>query len=364
MNHTDIAIAGAGVLGLVLAIAAEKAGKRTLVFGPPPEEEKMGRMIALSYDSVGFLNELGVFSRIRDAMPIRGVTVVDANHKVFFHAHDLQLPALGYTCSYLELYAACRASTNTPIADHLPEKTLESRNYLAILNNDTVTAKVLALTTPASLPAENYQRLRQSTLITAFAESEPFEHAFEIFTDKGPVALLPCPNGIFMVASLQEEDAVLLEGASSTGQQKFLQALIAPAQVTLQRPRVLQKLSLTARYCKKKPGARTLVLGDAWHTLHPIGAQGLNLGLRDVRALQNILTQFDDPGHQAAVKTFYHCREDDVLFTLGLTETLAFLSTGPFLARFAKRQVIDALSSIGILRRLFFEHAVYGWSKV
>jgi len=48
MNHSDIVIAGRGVMGLVLALVTTRQGKRTILLGQPPEEEKMARMIALS----------------------------------------------------------------------------------------------------------------------------------------------------------------------------------------------------------------------------------------------------------------------------------------------------------------------------
>jgi 2-octaprenyl-6-methoxyphenol hydroxylase len=364
MNHVDIAIAGRGVMGLVLALVATRQGKRIILLGQPPEEEKMARMIALSYDSAEFLSELGIFSRIHNVTPIREVKIMDGKHTVSLHAHELQLPALGYTCTYRDIYAACQGVMMTPSSDHLPLKIFGTRAYLAMFNQETITTKLLAITTPVALPKSHYQPLRQATIITAFAEHTPLEQAFEIFTEKGPVALLPCANGIFIVASLQEQDAILLENASESGQAQFLQALVAPAQVQLQQPKFLQRLSFTARYCKEKPRERRIVLGDAWHTLHPIGAQGLNLGLRDIRAFQSVLDSFADPGDEKAIQTFYRLREDDVLLTLGLTQTLYFLSTGPFLARFAQRMVIDALSSFSPLRRFFFEHTVYGWSEI
>jgi 2-octaprenyl-6-methoxyphenol hydroxylase len=156
----------------------------------------------------------------------------------------------------------------------------------------------------------------------------------------------------------------LLEHASGKGQEAFLQSLVAPASIALHQPVVLQRTGFTPRYCKQKPATRALVLGDAWHSLHPIGAQGLNLGLRDIRTLQELWNSSADPGARALIASFYRRREDDVLFTLGLTELLYFLNTSSFLTRFAQGAIIDALSSLAALRRHFFEHTVYGWSKV
>jgi 2-polyprenyl-6-methoxyphenol hydroxylase-like FAD-dependent oxidoreductase len=202
MNHADIAIAGAGVMGMTLAIAAARKGKKSVMLGQWPEKEKMGRMIALSYDSADFLSELGIFSRIQNTTPIRQVTVIDGRHRVSFHAHALQMPALGYTCAYRDIHAPCQSVTDTPILDHLPGNALASRHYLALLDTMTVTTRLLAITTPSAVDAKAYQPLRQSTIVTAFAEHEPLEEAFEIFSRKGPIAILPCTKGLFMVASL------------------------------------------------------------------------------------------------------------------------------------------------------------------
>jgi 2-octaprenyl-6-methoxyphenol hydroxylase len=160
--------------------------------------------------------------------------------------------------------------------------------------------------------------------------------AFERFTDSGPLAMLPMTEGRYSVvwtAREEEADAILALGdADFLGR---LQERFGYRLGRLARPgrRFAYPLRLVLT---REPVRRRLVLiGNAAHTLHPVAGQGFNLGLRDVAALAQVVTDGvrseGDAGSQAVLDAYRRLRGRDQASMGAATDLLARLFINPWL---------------------------------
>jgi 2-octaprenyl-6-methoxyphenol hydroxylase len=104
--------------------------------------------------------------------------------------------------------------------------------------------------------------------------------------------------------------------------------------------------------------ARTVILGNAAHAIHPVGAQGFNLGLRDVAALAELLAQEyrggagADPGHAALLSEYSAWRKPDHEGTIAYSDGLARIYSNPTpLARVARTAGLLAHAFVPSVRR-------------
>jgi 2-octaprenyl-6-methoxyphenol hydroxylase len=136
--------------------------------------------------------------------------------------------------------------------------------------------------------------------------------AFERFTDEGPVALLPLPNarrGLVLTVSADRHDEVTaMDDAAfiALAQQRFgwkLGNLSRPGKRYVHRIRRVLADAIIAQ--------RAVLVGNAAQTVHPIGAQGFNLGLRDALTLAELIGSADDSGAFALLNEYATRRQPD-----------------------------------------------------
>jgi 2-octaprenyl-6-methoxyphenol hydroxylase len=126
---------------------------------------------------------------------------------------------------------------------------------------------------------------------------------------------------------------------------------------------------LTLRVRPARTGNRSVFIGNAAQTLHPVAGQGLNLGLRDAWDLAQILRQARDPGDAATLARYAAMRRIDARATIRITDLLAgaFLGSGP-LGRAARGVGLTAaLTLLDIFpapRRFFARRMIYGPSAL
>ena len=155
--------------------------------------------------------------------------------------------------------------------------------------------------------------------------SAPIAHrAYERFTDEGPLALLPQDDGyalVWCVPPTRAEQLLALDDAA------FLARLGAAFGSRLGRfshttARLAYPLGLNAQ---AGGTARTVAIGNAAQTLHPVAGQGLNLGLRDAAVLARVLAQDSSP---AGLERYAQLRQADRGLTVRVTDTMARIFTG------------------------------------
>ncbi len=344
----DIVIVGGGPVGLSLALALAAAGRRPTLIetGSAPEGAARWdeRCIALNAASQAIFARLGVWPALAPAAtPIVATHISERGRfgMARFTAEEAGLPALGYNLPMRHLLQtlwqrvrqldiavqspmAVAAHSVTPegVRLQLADGTLLGAQLLLAADGAQSTLRA------AQGVAATIDDYRQTAIVTAVRVQRPHRGwAYERFTPDGPIALLPKPDdACSLVWTLPTARAEILMTMEDTG---FLAAaqdcfgerlgrfMALGARTAWPLSRVLSD-TLTA--------PRTLFVGNAAQSLHPVAAQGFNLGLRDVDALARIFgSAAGDPGRPELLSAYVSARAPDRARTAGFTDQLVRL---------------------------------------
>ena len=400
----DVAVVGGGMVGAAAALALARAGFSTALLEAraPAAWSAHGevdlRVVGLAPSSVALLDELGVWTSIRDARagPYAHMHVWDAESgaAIDFDAasegHDL----LGYIVENnlvqwtlwhaLEAAsggssASCARGPGTSMcgvrrlcpAEVKGFEAREDRIQLELSSGETLSAALLVAADGAASPLRQLAGIgtrgrdyAQRAVVAHVRTERPHENtAWQRFLPSGPLALLPLADGrSSIVWSLPEAEA---RRVLALDEQAFLDELGMASDFLLGRivattPRAAfpLKLQLAEHY----QADRLVLLGDAAHAVHPLAGQGVNLGLRDVVELRDTLvaarTAGRDIGAGHVLRRYARRRcSADTLDALGfdaLARIYAWQSPALVAARGLGVRLLDRLAP---LKRRLSEHA-------
>jgi 2-octaprenyl-6-methoxyphenol hydroxylase len=333
-SRADIAIVGGGPVGLALAsmLVARGVDASTIaVIDAKPVDiaYKDPRSIALSFGSRQLLSQIRSWPL--QASPITQIHVSRRGSfgRTLIESEAYELPALGYVCRYGDVVKALDASMPKDVQFCRPaavtdKRELDDRVELQLSDNSTLTASLLIQAEGGVFgeqAARNIQRNYEQVAIiaTVQADAMPLGRAFERFTDEGPLALLPQDDAYAMVWCVRPANSKHLLALDD---QAFLKALQSGfgqrvGRFTRVGARNSYGLGLNA-----EPAAtsRTVAIGNAAQTLHPVAGQGLNLGLRDASVLAAMLAQDVSP---VTLSAFELQRRNDRGMTVRITDLMA-----------------------------------------
>ena len=362
----DLAIVGGGMSGVTAAICYAQLGLSVaLIEAVEPELDTSPsfdqRAIALSAASVAIYQSLGLWAAIQPlACPIETIHVSDRGHYGFtrLKASDHQVEALGQVIP-LDLAGPVlwrQASQQKSITTFCPAKVVEttqSDDYclleLDILEQESAIKRriraslVLAADgTFSQIAAKNEIQIKrhsydQHAVIANIETQKPhLNRAFERFTASGPLALLPLTHNRMSLVWCQKPDQI--DGVMAYDDSEFCDALQQAFGYRLGKiERVSKRFQypLSLHLAESHYHGRTLLLGNAAHTLHPIAGQGFNLGLRDIAALNDLLIgaleSQTDIGASALLQNFVDSRQSDWRQTILATDTLTRIFSSNFL---------------------------------
>lgn len=312
----DLLIVGAGPVGLALALALKDAGLDIVLADARAREAvtKDPRDLALAHGTRLTLQRLGVW----DALPTTAIQHIHISHqgglgRTLIDASEHELPALGYVSSAGALAATLRAAVDAagiPVLDETEVTNLAAGEDDVIASLSTAGRAAPPLRARLAACAEGGLRAGdanvvehdygQHALIADVQVAGGHRHtAFERFTAQGPVALLPKGQGYALVHVVRPETAEELLALDDAAYLARLQAHIGGrARLTGVGPRL--RYPLVLRYRRSTIAQRTVWLGNAAQTLHPVAGQGFNLALRDVWALADTLLKQRDASALAA----------------------------------------------------------------
>jgi 2-octaprenyl-6-methoxyphenol hydroxylase len=377
--HVDVAICGAGPVGLALAALMARRGvapgRIALV-----DAKALGqaisdpRSIALSWGSRMLLEDVGAWPAVHTAAtPIHQIHVSRRGHlgRSMMDRAEHKVDALGYVARYGDVVdALARACERAGVQVLRPVRVaalVEDRDGVVLELDDgrTLHAQV-AVQAEGGVFGEQADKVQrrdyvQTAVIARVTASEPIAHrAFERFTDEGPLALLPQDGAdghqYALVWCVHPERAQQL---LDLGEDEFLRRLGDAfgerlGTFTHASARAAFPLGLNA---DPRFSARTVAIGNAAQTLHPVAGQGLNLGLRDAAVLARLLARGID---QDALARFAEERARDRGAIIRTTDAMArvFANTGPLQPLFGL--ALAALDTVKPARMLLAELMMFG----
>lgn len=382
----DIAIVGGGLVGasLACALAASNYSVTLIEAAAPPVGEPSWdeRCIALNAASVRILKSLGVWDALQVAAePIRFTHISEQGRfgVARFAAEEAGLEALGYNIPVRHLGGVLwqqvqqtRTQLRCPARLVAMESTAEGWT-LTLDSGETVGARLVVAADGANsrvreligvtAQTRDYQ---QCAIVTALKTSRPHAGcAYERFTTEGPIALLPKPGqACSLVWTIPAGEAAK---RMAWGEADFLEAAQAAFGERLGRfstlgRRVVYPLARVLSDEALRP--RLLFIGNAAQSLHPVAAQGFNLGLRDVAALQEHLSGGSDPGAEKLLTSYAAERAKDRQVVSDFTDQLVrlFSNRQPGLSQtrhwgVLALDLIPALKQRVLWQNLGFRHA-------
>ena len=384
-ERCDVFVVGAGLAGLAAAIGFARAGRRVICAGLA-ERLGQGRTVALLGASSDFLDELGVQPTVATlAAPMRGLRIVDDTGSLFapppiaFRAAEIGREVFGWNvenaalADALEAAAAAQANLVRFAANVEAFDFAAERATMTLADGRVFTAALVVGADGRASPsrraaglAVRVRRYPQSVLTVVLAHTRPHDDvSTEFHTRQGPFTLVPlpatsgAPRRSSLVWAMSEPEAkrraALDDQALAMEIERQARSLLGAMRIAGERgifPLVRQSVS-------RLVATRLALVGDAAHAFPPIGAQGLNLGLRDVKALIAATTASDDLGAGAALEAYARSRAADVLFrtaaVAGLNRSLLAACPPVDLVRGLGRA---ALGALGPLRRLTMREGV------
>ena len=372
----DAAICGGGPVGLAFALLLARRGinpKRIAVIDAKSTEQAAQdpRSIALSYGSKQILEQISAWPIA--ANEIHQIHVSRRGHfgKTLIDREEYKLPALGYVTRYGALATALnRCASDAGITMLRPAQVArvdENADAVTVhLNNAAqITSRIAVQAEGGVFGAQQDKSLHRDydqTAIVAqcWASAAIAERAFERFTDEGPLALLPQDDGYALVWCVRPARAEQLLTLSDDGFLAQLQHAFGMRVGQFQRvtPRFAFPLGLNA---EPKATARTVSIGNAAQTLHPVAGQGLNLGMRDAVILAQELGKEIAP---QALQRFTASRASDRRVTIRVTDALArvFASgSDGALSQTLLGAGLGLVDAFKPAKRALAEQMMYGW---
>lgn len=392
MEHDcDILIVGGGLNGPALALAAAKAGLKSIVIDALPEaartqEDFDGRGYALALSSVRMLDNLGLWERLQpNAQPMREIKVTDGrvgDAQVFLGLHfdsaEIEEGPMGQMVEdrYLRR-ALLEAMEANPLVEQRAGETVIAQETgpggisVTLASGETLRARLLVGADGRRSGTAARAGIRrtgwgygQTALVCAIAHEKPHHGvAHQFFMPPGPLAILPLPgNRSSIVWSETEAQARAINALPDDQYLEVLRPRFGDflGEISLAGKRFVYPLNLTL--ANSFIAERLALVGDAAHGMHPIAGQGLNAGLRDVAALAHVLSHAQRRGEDIAsplvLARYQQWRRFDTASLAAATDLFNRLfSNDSALLRFGRDLGMAAINAVPGLRRGFIREA-------
>lgn len=376
-NDLQAIVIGAGPAGLATGLALAHCGLRTAVAGPLSDPYD-GRTAALFQSSISFLQNIGAWDAIKDqAEPLKAIRLIDATGgllrapEVTFWASEIGHPVFGYNVPTGGLSAALERAAQgrvtriitsgvkriDPGPDAVSIETAEGEQYAAPLLAGA-DGRGSASRTAAGIETTSWP-YPQAAVCCTFSHTRGHQGvSTELHRRAGPLTVVPMPgSGSSLVWVDTPEEAKRLGGLPdqdfATELTHHLGGLLGSLSAFTPR-RIFPLSGQTAKVMGQN---RIALIGEAGHIIPPIGAQGLNLSLRDAATLAELAGDAaaigQDPGSAHVLAEFGSRRQRDVTGRVWTVDLMnRSLLSGLFPVHLARGAGLVALKAIAPLRHM------------
>lgn len=375
----DVLVVGAGIVGQTMALSAAKAGARTLCIDvvpvPSPKTEDV-RTAALYPPAAQFLQSLGVWP---SAQPLRDIRLIDASGgrkpdaSIRLGGREIGSEQIAWNIANADLLAELsRAATQQPLLEVLRPCRItrllrREDTAIALLDDGSqartklvIAADGVESTTRASAGIQTRRWSHGSTALAFLARATRSSRQTCIETHSGGQTLTLVPateERLAAVWTLPRDEARTLLGMTPEAVAESVSRLSAPHTGRLKILAGPKPWPVRSLFAQRMTARRLALVGEAAHVLPPVGAQGLNLSLADVRALGSLVCEAldcgEDPGAERLLAAYARRRTPETAMRGCIAEGFACLlppSKPPFAP--LRRAGIRAVASSPRLRRM------------
>ncbi|WJG10230.1 FAD-dependent oxidoreductase [Aliiglaciecola sp. LCG003] len=389
MQNYDVAIIGAGMIGLTLAVALNKSGMKVVVIDAQQQDETitkqpLARVSAINLASQRIFENLEVWPSIQSErlQPYQHMQVweQDSFANINFTHQDIQRDHLG---SIVEnqvvrqgLLTSLQDSPNVEMM--IPAKVEhlvfgQSESFMTLSNGNTLTAKLVVgadgansmVRRVANLPLTFWDYEHLAIVATVKTQLPHGNTARQVFTPSGPLAFLPLFEEN-LCSIVWSQEVSVAENLLALEDKAFNHALSAAFDTKLGQVELVSDRTyypLTMRYCRSWLKDRVMLIGDAAHTIHPLAGQGANLGIADAAALAQTLiklfAQSKDIGLAKNLRAVERWRKTEAMKMIATMEGFKRLFSGNHPIKKLVRGIgLSATDQMGPVKRDIIKHAV------
>lgn len=391
MEVQEIIIIGGGLIGAVIAVALAKHNIPSVILdqrditNPPTTPDHRG--IAITAFSAEWLAEYGLWQNIAEkAGKISHIHITDHDHPLcldftiddLYSGPNFSAEAMGYMVPAGSLQRDIwQASENHPLITKIcPVEIVDidaGAAKVALADGREIQGKLVIIADGKKSHARSLVGIKayhkdyaQQAIITNIEHE--YSHncvAYEKFYSAGPVALLPLKDlhQTSVVWVERPEIAATYLSMHVDEQTYWLKKKIGDTLGEFKLISPMESYKLSLNYSKEAGKGKALLVGDAFHAIHPIAGQGYNLGLRDVAALISLLRDYQECGLELdspfLLKAYAKARVIDNMAMVRSTDVLdaLFRSQVPVLP-IARRAGLSVLQRLPSVKRRLIKYAM------
>jgi 2-octaprenyl-6-methoxyphenol hydroxylase len=383
----ELVVVGGGLVGLSLGIATAQAGLDTLVVDREDPavtlaESFDGRASAIAYGSQQILAALGIWAKLASqAAPIREIRVADDSAPLFLHYDHREVGdhPLGWIVENIVLRRALLERVRElPHLTHAAPRSVAGVErtpagaLVQLADDHTIRARLVAAADGKASPLRKAAGIRtiewsypQTGIVATVQHERPHRGvAVEHFLPAGPFAILPLTgNRSSIVWTERAELAPRILAMSAADFADELRWRFGDFLGTVEPMGPRWSYPLAFLHAENYAAERLALVGEAAHVIHPIAGQGLNLGLRDVAALAEVLVDARrlglDIGEPNVLRRYERWRRLDNWMLAAVTDTLNRLFSNTIVpVKLARDLGLAAVNQMPPLKRLFMRHAM------
>lgn len=380
IDLVDVAVVGAGPAGLVAALQARRRGLSVALIAPRalPNDQRTVAMLGVSVD---ILEEAGVWAALTETVaPLATMRIVDATRRlvraplVEFHASEIGRSAFGYNVPNAALIAALEQQAEMAgivRLDGLARAITPGEDRVVIDAGAAglIEARLLGAADGRNSPAREAAGIPvrrwsypQTALVVNISHSVAHDDvSTEFHTETGPFTLVPLPgrrSAVVCVVKPAEAERLAVMSDADLARIFEQKSRSLVGRIEIDGPR--QRFPLTGQTARHFAARRIALIGEAAHVFPPIGAQGLNLSLRDAAVFAAVAAAHRaDPGSADALADYDRRRSGDILSRTTAVDALNRTLLTSFLPVQAARGIgLFALDRLPALKRFAMRQAL------